>query len=171
MWLLLVVFMVHDFEEIIMMRPWFRKNEGYIKARFPRLAPRLLSHASLSTPAFALAVLSEFIILSAAILASVELGLYSLWAGILVAFTVHLVIHIASFVVLRRYVPYIITSVLAMVYSIYAFIVFKNAGLFVITDALVWTVILLIVMGANLFLMFNVGERFDRWMERWSTLD
>lgn len=54
----------------------------------------------------------------AAILASVELGLYSLWAGILVAFTVHLVIHLGSFVVLRRYVPHIITSVLAMAYVI-----------------------------------------------------
>ena len=35
--LLPIIFMIHDFEEIIMFKPWLTKNSTEIKRRFPKL--------------------------------------------------------------------------------------------------------------------------------------
>ncbi|MBI2332821.1 MAG: HXXEE domain-containing protein [Chloroflexi bacterium] len=69
LWLLPAVFMFHDFEEIIMVRPWLQKNTPLLRERFPKLAERVLPQLeSLSTSAFALAVAEEFILLTALII-------------------------------------------------------------------------------------------------------
>jgi hypothetical protein len=98
-------------------------------------------------------------------LASVEFDLNSLMAGMLIHFTVHLFAHIGSFLLLRRYVPYILTSVLAIPYSIYAPVTINNAGYLIRWDTLARTAIVLVIMDANLFFMFKVAERFDHWLD------
>src|SRR4030042_4485016 len=81
MWLFPIIFMIHDFEEVIMFKPWVTKNAGFMKKRFPRLAARTLPHMEgLSTSSFAVAVAGMFLIVSTVTLISVELDLYYLWA-------------------------------------------------------------------------------------------
>jgi hypothetical protein len=48
--------MIRDLEEVVMMQPWYRKNEQFLKARFPRLITAISRTGTMSTPAFALAV-------------------------------------------------------------------------------------------------------------------
>jgi hypothetical protein len=55
-----------------------------------------------------------FTIRSIITLACVEFNLYSLMASLLIIFTVHLFVHIGSFLLLRRYVSYI----LALLYDV-----------------------------------------------------
>jgi hypothetical protein len=65
--------MLHDFEEIIMMKPWIRKNEEYICRRFPKVGPKIASHIkNTSTEGFALCVAVLFFMLGA-------VSLFSLW--------------------------------------------------------------------------------------------
>jgi hypothetical protein len=40
MWLLPIVFMFHDFEEIIMFKPWMNANYAALEKRLPAPAPR-----------------------------------------------------------------------------------------------------------------------------------
>lgn len=167
MWLLPVVFMCHDFEEIVMMQPWYRKNERFLKARFPRLAPAIARTGTLSTSAFALAVAEEFILLSAITLACVELQLYSIWAGFLFGFLIHLAWHAGSFVVMRRYVPYIFTSVIAGIYSLLALVMLNGAGYLVWSEVGLWSLIAIAVIILNMALAVMAAERFDRWLARW----
>jgi len=35
-WLFLIVFMLHEFEEIIFLKPWVGKNSAYLSKRFPK---------------------------------------------------------------------------------------------------------------------------------------
>ena len=67
-WLLPLVFMLHDFEEIIFVEWWVNKNKEVLLKRFPRVAKM---YSGLSTIAFALAVSEEYIILLLITLASV----------------------------------------------------------------------------------------------------
>lgn len=168
MWLLVVVFMVHDFEEIVMMQPWLRKNGAALDRRFPRIAPRLSGIAGLSTPAFALVVSSIFVLLSGAIMACVELGLYSLYFAILVVFSAHLFVHIGTFLFLRRYVPVIVTSLLALPYSAYALIAISRSGLVAAPEAIAWTAVVIAIVGADMAVMFRAARRFDLWLAGWS---
>jgi hypothetical protein len=167
MWLLPIAFMVHDFEEVIMMQPWYRKNEQYLKARFPRMIPAIARTGTMSTPAFALAAGEEFAVLSAITLVCVEYGLYDIWAGFLIGFFIHLVYHIGSFFVIRRYVPYIITSVLAGVYSVFAIVVLNDGGYLSWGRVALWTVVAIIVIIVNFVLAVALAERFDKWLAGW----
>ena len=121
LWLLPIIFMLHDFEEIIMTKPWLTRNAGRLRQKYPRIAARLLPHFSgLSTSAFALAVAEEFVLLSVLTLFAAEYKLYALWAGVTIGFFLHLLAHAVQFLALRCYVPVILTSLPAGMYSLAA---------------------------------------------------
>lgn len=165
MWLFPVVFMLHDFEEIIMMRAWVEHNAQQLQTRFPSLASRMLPYfEKLSTPAFALMVAEEFALLSAITYETVEWELYSVWAGILVAFLAHLIMHIAQFAAYRRYTPAIITSSLASVYCIGALYSLNAHGRLVWPTVSLWALVALLVLVANLAFMHILAVRFDRYL-------
>ncbi len=166
MWLLPIVFMVHDFEEIIMLQPWLRHNANSLQERFPQLASRFLPHfEKLSTGSFSLAVAEEFILLSAATYLTVEWSLYSVWAGILLAFSIHLISHILQFVFLRRYTPAIITSISTGAFCLGALYYLSMAGKLVWSEVVLWSIIALAVILANLLLMHLLAERFEGYLK------
>ncbi|MFN8433547.1 MAG: HXXEE domain-containing protein [Anaerolineales bacterium] len=140
--LLPLVFMIHDFEEIIMFKPWLTKNRDEIKRRFPRIDRTLSKHHDhLSTSAFALAVLNEFIIISVITYASLYFGSYHWWFGAFMAFSLHVIIHIIQWVIYGKYVPVVITSFLALPYCIYTFIEFLKITDMSTGQHLFWTAI------------------------------
>lgn len=59
-----VVFMLHDFEEIIMQQRWMERNADELSRRFPVLRKQIMQLRELSTTGFAIAVAEEFIIIS-----------------------------------------------------------------------------------------------------------
>lgn len=110
--LLPVLFMIHDFEEIIMFRKWLTQNSTDISNRFPKLRTILARANAISTPAFTLAVAEEFVLLVVISFSAVYYSYYYLWLAAFMAFFLHLFIHISQCLVFRRYIPGIITSVL-----------------------------------------------------------
>ncbi|MHC1782124.1 MAG: HXXEE domain-containing protein [Anaerolineaceae bacterium] len=167
-WLFPIVFMLHDFEEIIMMAPWMQKNRAELERRWPRFAPRMLAvTGSLSTPAFALAVGILFIAIAAATVAVVEFQLYALWGAMLLVFSLHFVMHIAQWLILRRYVPVIITSVPGAAYCVYSswyLLVILRAPWGSILLSL-WIVIP--VFAAVFYAALRLAKSFDGWQNKY----
>lgn len=165
MWLLPIVFMIHDFEEIIMMKPWAAKNSTEIQRRFPALASHLLPHLErLSTSSFALAVAEEFLLLSVLTYFAVEYELYAIWAGMLLAFFIHLLVHIMQFVLYGKYVPVIVTSLIASVYCIFA-LYFLNLNDYLVWPAVaMWTIISAAILIVNLVFIHSLAARFEKWL-------
>ena len=86
--LLPFVFMLHDFEEIIMFKPWLQKNRDEVKRRFPRIDKILQhNHDQLSTSAYAVAVLHEFLIIALITYGSLFFDLYHWWFAAFAAFS------------------------------------------------------------------------------------
>jgi hypothetical protein len=110
LWLFLVLFMVHEFEEIILIAAWKRRNAEYLKTRNPTWTPY---RAFLSTPSFCCAVAEEWILLAVVTAMSWASQNYFLWYGMLCGFAFHLVaLHFALTFIFRRYVPGLITAAL-----------------------------------------------------------
>jgi hypothetical protein len=149
MWLLPIVFMFHDFEEIIMFKPWLTVNLPNLEKRFPKWASQAMAGQSkMSTSAFTLAVAEEFIVLSALTLLAVELELYPVWAGIMLGFFIHLLVHIGQFLVYRKYVPVILTSLPS---GLYCLIALHDLNVYHPLDwglVALWSFISLIIIGA-----------------------
>lgn len=160
-WLLPAVFMIHDFEEIVMMRAWVQRNRAQLSRRLPRFLPHF---ESLSTASFALAVAEEFLLLVLITVLAVELGWVLLWMCTLLAFGVHLVVHVGQWLAFRRYVPTVITSALALLYCIPAFFAVQARYRFGAGELLLTTLLVLVALVINLLLVHRAAARFEYWL-------
>ena len=96
MLLLPVVFMLHEYEEIIMFRHWLDRNRDELKRRFPK-SERFLArrrHFDYSTATFAIGTAHEFILISLISFCAVWLGAYQWWFAAFAGYSFHLIEYI-----------------------------------------------------------------------------
>ena len=163
--LLPVVFILHDFEEIIMFKPWLDKNREEIKTRFPRL-DQILSrnHYQFSTSAFAVAVLHEFIIIAVITTLSMHFDSYHWWFGAFAAFSLHFFVHIAQWLVFGRYVPFIITTILVLPYCSYTFLQFLKFTEMTAGQLTLWSGIGVLLTAVSFYPAFFLASKFEQWV-------
>jgi len=168
-WLLPIVFIAHDFEEIMMMDAWMKRNKNFLQNKFPRIGKRIIStYENLSTASFSLAVAEEFLILVLAVILAVEFNILWLWVACFMAFSLHLVIHIVQWLVIRKYIPAIITSMLSLVYSIIAFKHLISIGLYSNTELFMITLSGLFIMVINLTFMHKMAAYFETFLIKYA---
>ena len=112
-----VLFFLHGLEEIVMAKRWLERHREKLLTRFPRFGVVIRHLLKLDTLAFAIAAAEEFVVLliaTAAIIADIP---YSI---LVMAFALHLIIHVAQVFLIRSYVPGIVTSMLSLPYILYA---------------------------------------------------
>jgi uncharacterized membrane protein (UPF0136 family) len=123
LWLFPILFMVHNFEEIIMIQPWWRHDRNQsIRSPFVKIAtyPQETVAALIGSIFFIFSVITAYAILSHNLIVGIGLAL---------AFGLQLVGHVAEFVrVRRRYMPYILTSVLTLPYYPWLLVQALHAG-------------------------------------------
>ncbi|WP_271294929.1 HXXEE domain-containing protein [Weissella confusa] len=163
-WLLPIIFMIHDFEEIIFVEAWKRKNNRKIT----RLGKNAPFNDLGSTPSFSIGVLLEFIVFSADAWFTATSGNYILWIGLFFGFTAHLVIHWLMVVKFHGYVPGFFTAIPFLPISIgiivYALVMLQLPMLVV---AISFTVGGLIMLGMVKILHKNMAN-FEQWLTDWS---
>lgn len=97
------------------MKPWIAKNQDKLRDRFPKLSTKVLPHfTALTTSSFSLGVAEEFVLISVITIGTYLTDRFYLWIGLLIAFTIHLIIHFVQFFILRKYIPVIVTSAICM---------------------------------------------------------
>ena len=96
MMLLPFVFMVHEYEEIIMFRRWIDRNREELRKRFPKIESFFTQRGvfDYSTSTFAVGTAHEFILISVVSFCSVWTGEYQWWFAALTGYSVHLLMHI-----------------------------------------------------------------------------
>ena len=162
-WLLPIVFMIHDFEEIIFFKSWIVKNKDYLSEKFPKLSKRLFIRLeNLSVPAFSLAVAEEFVLLSIITVLSVVYESYLLWIGIFMGFFIHLLVHLIQWIVLRRYIPAIYTSIASLFYCVFSLNYILKIKLFKTNEIVIWTFIGFGIVVLNLIIAHKLAELFDK---------
>jgi hypothetical protein len=162
-WLLPIIFMFHDFEEIIFFKSWIAKNKKTLSERFPKLSRRFLGRfENLSVQAFSLAVAEEFVLLSLVTVLSVISESYLFWLGVFMGFFIHLLVHLLQWFVLRKYIPAIFTSIISLIYCFFALNFMLRNNLFEIQEIILWTVIGFGIIVINLIFAHKLAEWFDR---------
>lgn len=165
-WLFPILFIIHDFEEIIFMQAWIRKNKSYLCDRFPTLSKKLLPHFdSITTSAFALGVAEEFVLISIITVVSYMTNWYSLWIGSFIAFTLHLLIHCLQAFVVRKYIPCIVTSVICLPICIY--IIKQIIQISTLNTITLYSILCFIIMVINIGFIHKVMAIFSKWIVRY----
>lgn len=159
MLLLPIIFMIHEYEEIIFVQAWTRQHRAQLRRRFPRVE-LFLSRQGLfecSTATFAASTAYEFLLLSGITFFAVAQELYTWWFACFVGHTFHLLLHLMQGLFYRRYLPFLLTSLLSIPYCIYTFISFQKAHLLSVKQMLLWAGVgigmMAIVLFSALFLL------------------
>ncbi|MDO5104995.1 HXXEE domain-containing protein [Capnocytophaga sp.] len=163
--LLPVVFMIHDFEEIVMFEAWLSKNRNKLKQRFPKFEAFLTRNGlfAYSTADFAVAVAHEFVLLSVVCYGAMMTENYGWWFAAFMAFFIHLLVYIGQWVAYGAYIPMIITTLLSIPYCGYTFFVFLKADLLSVTQVWWWTIIGLALMVLSFPLAFFWASKFQKF--------
>jgi hypothetical protein len=123
LWLFPVLFLFHDFEEILTVENWSVTNGDRIMSTLPPFARKLYgSSFRMNTRQFAADVLWVYSIIVAVTAAAVFFSFYLPYLAVLAVFFVHVFTHVGQSLYLRMYTPGVVTAVvLALPYSLYAY--------------------------------------------------
>ena len=143
-WLFPIMFVLHDFEEIIMVEKWMEKNSDVIYERLPRkIADRVIKQFSMSTAQFTVAVLVIFLFVSSSTIMAnqyiIQGSLANIYLFIIITLTffLHAFTHLGQAIFLRSITPGSLTSMIIIIpYSL----VLYNALL--INEVLTWKIII-----------------------------
>lgn len=152
----LLAFILHDAEEVVVQHCWMLKHKKSIITRFPKMKEMVEHLSGLTTKAFAIAAIEELLVLIMATAYVLVDGTYSMqiWSALFMAFSIHLLVHIGQAIVMRGYIPGLVSTILLLPY---AFIGMQNIwkamnGM----ELTVWAVIGIFTMAVNL--------RFAHWL-------
>ena len=160
--LFIIAFIVHDGEEIAMEHKWVMSHGDALCARFPMLH-RLFNHLRwMSTKAFAIAVLEELAVLVAITVYALFGGPYGaeLWSAAFIAFSIHLVVHVGQAIVVRGYVPGLVSSILLLPFSYYGMKGICHT--FSASQLLLYGAIGVVIMVANLAFAHWLGVKMAK---------
>lgn len=160
-----IIFMIHDFEELIMLQPWLSKNRKELKERFPKIEQFFESRKifELSTSSFAVAMFHEFLLFSIITFLSLYFENYKWWFSLLIGYSLHLVLHLIQWILFKKYIPMLITSVLTMPYCICAICVFLNTIELSLQELVVWIVVGIFLTAISVFSAFFWALKFEKW--------
>lgn len=134
-----LVFMLHEFEEIILLPGWLHAHAEKLGRRYPKIGNKLSALGELETPVFALAVLEEFIIVSVCTTIALATNQLTAWLCCFLAFSIHLILHLVQFFIFGKYIPALLTTVLGLPYCVWAFLPLQKQ--YTWTEMLLWGIV------------------------------
>ncbi len=157
--LILSLFMIHEFEEIITVRNWIQKNgsdkkltnEMFIKGR---------KHYQ-STETISIMIMEEFALASIILFIAIKLQITEMAVGLFVAYTLHLFGHIFQYIKFGKWTPGSRTALITILPIFYIFyLTFVNNNLNA-TNTAIWSLVFLIALLLNLRLMFHYADKIE----------
>ena len=169
-WLFPIIFMFHDFEEILMIEPWLIKNKERGNVMFQKISERLLSYTdSLTTASLSLGVAGMFILICVITITAHLTEWYYLWFGVFFAFTFHLLIHCVPSFIFKSYVPAIITSVISLPLCCYMIILFLQGNKIDSMQMALLIIIGIVLLVATRLVMQVIMQKFSRWLRAYQS--
>ena len=155
-----LLFVIHEAEEVLVQHRWMKAHRADLDRRFP-WSHNILAHLSrLGRRGFAIAALEELLVLSLATCYVLVGGTCSMqaWSALFMAFSFHLLVHVAQAVAVGGYVPGLATSLLLLPFAAYGlWSIWLAMGCL---EFMAWGLAGVAFMVANLRLAHWLGSRF-----------
>ena len=155
-----LLFVIHEAEEVLVQHGWMKAHRADLERRFP-WSRDILAHLSrLGRRAFAIAALEELLVLSLATCYVLVGGTCSMqvWSALFMAFSLHLLVHVAQAVAVGGYVPGLATSLLLLPFAAYGlWSIWLAMGCL---EFMAWGLAGVAFIVANLRLAHWLGSRF-----------
>lgn len=161
-WLFPLIFIFHDMEEIIGFGIWLKNNKAFLEKKYPwAIAP----YKDFSTEGLSLAVFEELVlcILFCVIMSITGNKIISyLWLGGFIGCALHFVIHIGQTIIIKKYIPALITSIICLPLSTWIIVKCINS----ITGGMLIPVIFMIAGIIIVFVNLKIAQKMIGWFTR-----
>lgn len=157
----LIIFMLHNLEEIITIEYWIRKVYPRISHKIPAFIQEELNKKKDITAAqFALVVFILSVVISGLILIGIFTEQYYFFLGVSLAFGLNFFTHPLQSLFLRCYTPGVITSLLLVIpyYSLF-FYHFYGTEMFS-RGTMIGAIIVIACLAPVFFLSHKIGEKW-----------
>ena len=162
--LLPTIFMFHEFEEILFLKIWLHKDKESLCNKFPKAGSKIYSrYSGFTTSGFAFAIAEEFLLINILTYAAIIFQKEYMWFAVFMGFSIHLVIHIFQWVIYKKYLPVIVSSILVLPYCIYGFIFFINNNVINIFWIIISSIIGIAAAMLNLKFIHYIGYKFSNY--------
>lgn len=160
LWMFPIIFMLHDFEEIITIEHWIVRHGERVQSSLPPFARKLYQASfQMNTLNFAKDVLAVFIVLVTVTVLAVFYSFYLPFIAALHLFFLHVFTHAFQSVYFKMYTPGVLTSIaLVLPYSIYAYYRLLTDNIIEPRD-LPWGLLLLLIALPPALLLLLQGRR------------
>lgn len=161
LWLFMVFFMLHEFEEMIYLNAFVKSNRKEIARRIPaRFHPLLRTVTSKSNEQFVFSVLEESMLLAGMIILCEGLSLYSLFSAVAIVYMLHVVVHIVQAIYLKRYVPAVASGLISSAYSLVCIFCLGKRGLLLWKDIVISVPLVAVLVATNLIFVNYLSKRW-----------
>jgi hypothetical protein len=139
LWLFPITFLLHDFEEIIFVESWFKKNYTVLIESLPKHLKKMFEKLSKSTSgSFAVPVFIQLILYIISTYLAVEKQFYAMFVGFNVLLFLHIFTHVGQWLFFKVYTLGAGTALLiTLPYSIYLFYRLLNERIITPFDLLI----------------------------------
>lgn len=159
-WLFPVLFIFHDMEEIIGFMIWYQKNKDLLDKKYPAISR---TYENASTEGFAFAVFEELILCILICIFSINANWYGLWLGGFIACALHFVIHIIQSLVIKKYIPALATSILALPFSIRIISNSLKILKYSIPTIFIYSILGTVIIAINIKFAHTLMHKFTIW--------
>lgn len=169
-WMFPVIFMIHDFEEIIMAEVWGCRYRKEISEVWPNRQPFGLNNMHFyKTPAFSIAVEVEFLLFSLISLFSVIFQSYFLWYSGFLGITLHLVfVHMLLCIRFRNYVPGVITSIIFILPNVWILYLAQTIIRYDMRTILLSCLLGIILIIILIPMLHKAMGLWSKWLQKYS---
>lgn len=162
-WILffLVIFMLHNLEEIITVERWFQKTYPRVRKRIPLFAQKELNnYQDITSAQFAVVVFVFSIFTSTLILIAIWTEYYYLFLGVNLLFALNIFTHPLQALYLKCYTPGVFTSLLLIIpYYILFFYRFYNTDMLSI-NSISYAIVVMVLLIPAFILSHMIGEKW-----------
>ncbi|MBI9013514.1 MAG: HXXEE domain-containing protein [Clostridiales bacterium] len=160
LWLLPTLFIIHDFEEILLIKSWKRKNQDLFHTPIG-FKPY---EGFLSTESFSAAVLEELLIFIGVVVYSLYTYNYLVWIGTFFALLIHFVPHILFCIRAKRFVPGALTAIIMLPFSIQILIKVIQVRDYQLIEIILSCLLCVTLFIINLKFLHRLFPKLNQWL-------
>lgn len=162
-WILffLMVFMLHNLEEIMTIEKWFQKTYPLVSKKIPSFAKKELNqYKDITSKHFSVVVFVLSIFVSMLIAIAVITDQYQLFLGVNLFFALNIFTHPLQSLYLRCYTPGVMTSIFLIIpyYSLFFYHFYKSELLAL--ESIVGAIVVMALLIPIFLLSHKIGEKW-----------
>lgn len=162
--IIIVLFMIHEFEEIIFIKKFIEKNKVVKDMKSELFVKKKESYPSTETTSLMIA--EEFIILSTLLFIASEFSMYEIVLSLFIVYIAHLVPHIYDALKYKKFSPGSRTSFIIFplgILIIWNVILNKEINLVILISCVI---IIGFLMILNLLFLHKISKKIDKYLRK-----